>query len=891
MVEQSGISDLNSIPAGVRASNGDSTRGELRVFLGYAAGVGKTYAMLEAAQRRLSAGADIAVGYVETHQQQETDALLDGLEIISRREKIYRGMTLTEMDVDAVLSRQPQIVLVDDLAHTNIPDSRHPKRYLDIEDLLRKGVDVYTTVNVQHVESLNDIIVQITGITVDETVPDRFFDAVDQIELIDILPEDLLKRLEDGKIYVPEQSERAIRKFFLPGNLAALRELAMRQTARCIDHQMRTYMQTRAISGPWAASERLLVCISSSSLSARLVRTGYRLSRELDAEWFAVFVENPTHASLENTDRHRLNETMRLAERLGARVDTVSGSSVAEALLYYAQHNNITKIIIGQPLRPRWQELLRRSIINKIVRHSGDIDIYVISSGNEPVPSRRTPSRRLQFDLPAYLQAAGIVLAATLAGVVVNIIVTLDPANLVMFYLLAVMVVALRLGYGPSIMSAIAGVVAFNYFFVPLRYTFRVADAQYLLTFLGLFSIGVVIASLTSRTRSQAEVARKREQETTRLYSLSRKLSATVKQEVIIQQIVNHFQQAFQCEVALYLPTEGSLRMVECTEGFQPDKDKQASAVWAYEHGQSAGRGTEAISNATVRYVPMEMAQRGVIGVLALNMEDNKSLEQQRLLDAFAAQSALAIEAVRVGEEAQQARFLREKEKLHTTVLNSISHDLRTPLVSITGTLTSLLDRETHFDERSQHDLLKGAYSEAKRLNRLVGNLLDISRLESGSIKLKRDLCDLSEIIGVARSQLRELLGERQITIDFPDDLPMLPVDLTLLAQVFVNLLDNAMKYSKPDTPIEISACQTDKYIQIAVTDQGIGIPEGDFPHVFEKFYRASKVNGQSGSGLGLSICQGIVEAHGGKIWAEKRPEGGTCFTINLLLKPKNSLR
>ena len=486
----------------------------------------------------------------------------------------------------------------------------------------------------------------------------------------------------------------------------------------------------------------------------------------------------------------------------------------------------------------------------------------------------------------AYLQAAGIVLAATLMGAFVNSVTTLNPANLVMFYLLAVVIVALRLGYGPAMLSAAAGVIAFNFFFVPPQRALRVADAQYLLTFLGLFCVGVVIASLTSRVRNQTEAAQRRERETAQLYSLSRELSAVMEQDVIVQRIVSRAGQTFQCQTALYLPKAGQLQITAQTAPPPGKQDENEAVKWAYQHGQPSGCGTENMPDAAGHYVPLISAQK-VIGVLALYQQQDMPLEQQRLLDAFATQSAMAIEAVQLGEEAQQARLLREKEKLQAAVLNSISHDLRTPLVSITGTLSSLLQGDVLFDEHSRLELLTGAYSEAERLNRLVGNLLDMSRLEAGSMKLKRELYDLSEVIAVARSQLREQLSRRQVIISFSDDLPMIPVDLTLFAQVFVNLLDNAMKYSSPDLPIEIRATRSDASVQITVADHGIGIPERDMPHIFEKFYRASTVNGQGGSGLGLSICQGIVEAHGGTIEAKNRAEGGTCFLINLPLQPE----
>lgn len=888
MAKKLGTSVTDDQSIGIQAESAEAARGKLRIFLGYAAGVGKTYAMLEAAQQRLSEGVDIVIGLVDTHQQAQPMSLLRGIEVIPHREVIFNGQSWQELDTDAVLLRHPQIVLVDELAHHNAPDARHPQRYQDIEDILDAGIDVYTTVNVEHIESLNDVVAHITGVRVQEKIPDRLLDDAAQIELVDILPEDLLQRLEAGKVNISGLTGYPVHKFYRLGNLNALRELAMRQAARRVDHQMRSYMQTQAIAGPWAASERLLVCVSSNPLSARLLRTGCRLAQQLDAEWYVVYVEVPTRKSTEDVDRSQLNETLKLAESLGARVDTITGETVSDALLHYAHHNNFTKIIIGQALRPRWQELLRGSIVNNLIRHSGTIDVYVISGATQVITSN--PKRRYwpQLDFLAYVQAVLIVCVATLAGALVHAVVSLNPANLVMFYLLGVMIIALRFGYGPSVVAAVASVIAFNFFFVPPQYTFQVSDAQYLLTFLGLFSVGMVIASLTSRTRSQTEAARRRERETRQLYSLSRELSATVEQDVIVNHIVNHVQQTFQCETALYLPVADKLSSVAHSHGFQIDRDELEIAGWAYTHGQPAGRGTKTMSRALGHYVPLASAQR-IIGVLALYMENDLSVEQQRLLDAFATQSALAIEAVQLGEEAQQAHLLREKEKLQSAVLNSISHDLRTPLVSITGTLSSLLDHDAHLDERSQSELLVGAYAEAERLNRLVGNLLDMSRLEAGSTKLKRDLYDLSEVIGVARSQLREQLISRQIIINFPDDLPMISVDLTLFAQVFVNLLDNAIKYSDPHNPIEICAYQDSKNIQITIADRGIGIPTNELPHIFDKFYRASTAHGQGGSGLGLTICQGVIEAHGGHIAVQNREGGGTCFQITLPLQPEKS--
>jgi two-component system sensor histidine kinase KdpD len=859
-------------------------RGKFRIFLGYAAGAGKTYTMLEVAQRRKAEGADVVAAYVETHGYPETDALLKGLEIVPHRVVQVHGTTQTELDVDAVLARQPQIALIDDLSHTNPPDSRHPRRFQDIEELLNAGIDVYTTVNVQHIESLNDVVAQITGVTIEETVPDSVFDQADQIELIDILPEDLLQRLQEGPVQLSDQATAAMRKFFRPGNLTALRELAMRQTARRVDDQMRAYMQTRAIPGPWAASERLMICISSSPLSPRLVRTGYRLAQQLDARWHAVYVEAPPHNRLSTKDRARLNETMNLAEGLGAKVVSVTGQSVADTLLQYARRNNMTKIILGQPLRSRWQEWIRGSVVNRLIHEGGIIDIYVISSHDEPSARPTLPFRRHRFNIWNYLAAALLVTAATLGGSLLDALVKLNPANLVMFYLLAVVIIALWKGYGPAVMAAVLSVFVFNFFFVPPELTFHVTDAQYLLTFLGLLAAGVVIANLTSRAYRQTEAAQRHERETAQLYSLSRELSATVDPTVIVQAVLEHARHTFRCEAGIFLAQDDQLIARATTPGYDVDTGEHAAAMWAYEHVRTAGHGTDTMSSARARYIPLKTAQN-VIGVLGFQVNESVSPEQQRLMDAFAAQSALGLEATQLGEEAQQARLLREKEKLQSALLNSISHDLRTPLVSITGTLSSLRDNDAFFDAAARRDLLDGAYGEAERLNRLVGNLLDMSRLESGSLTLKQELYDVQEVIGVARSQLRERLHGREVVIHLPEDLPLVSIDLSLFAQVIVNLLDNAVKYSEPDTPIEICARQDKDIFEIEIADHGVGIPEEEIPRIFEKFYRARGASNYGGSGLGLSICQGIVEAHGGTIHAENREGGGTCFIIRLPLK------
>lgn len=854
-------------------------RGQLRIFLGYAAGVGKTHAMLRAGLQQKQEGTDVACAWVNTHGFEPSDRLLNEIGVIRSQTSPFTEPPQQSLILDEILDRRPALVLIDDLEQVNGADSSHPYRYQDIEELLDSGIHVYTTVNIQHLESLNDIVHQITGITIESTVPDRLFDSAEHIELIDMLPEDLLRRFQTDGIHIPHETQQLYRL----GNLRALRELALRQTAQHVDHQMRAYMINKAIPGPWAAGERLLVCISSNPLSTRLVRTGCRMAHELNTAWFVVYVDEPSGKELADPHQKQLYETMKLAEQLGAQVDRITGSSIAEALLDYARQQNITKIIIGQPLRPRWQEILSGSVVNQLIRQSGNIDVHVINSGSQTTTASPVFPYRLQMDPAVYLQAGIIVVFATLAALLVNTIITLDPANLVMFYLLAVVIVALRLGYGPSVITAIASVLIFNFFFVPPRYTMRVGDAQYLLTFLGLFIAGVVIASLTSRTHRQTEAARRREYETAQLLSLTRTLSTTVDRDEIASRIVNHVHQSFHHPVALYLEHGGKLTLQSHTEGFLTSRVDETLLPWTHQHRQSAGRGTETRPDAEAYYVPVMTAQHS-LGVLVLLLDQPLPMAKQHLLDASATQAGLALEAVQLGEAAQQAQLLREKERLQSILLNSISHDLRTPLVSITGTLSSLLEQDTKLETKTQHALLVDALSESERLNQLVGNLLDISRLESGSLKLKRELYDLSEIIGVARTQLRERTSERRFIIHLPVDLPMIDVDITLFAQVFTNLFDNALKYSSPHTPIEVKAECGDHQIKIQIGDHGMGIPPDEQPYIFNKFFRASNVEGRGGSGLGLAICQGIVEAHDGDLSVRNREEGGTWFIIQLPL-------
>jgi two-component system, OmpR family, sensor histidine kinase KdpD len=862
-------------------------RGKLKIFLGYAAGVGKTYAMLEAAHQRKEEGVDVVVGYVETHGRSETEALLAGLEVLPRKVFTYRGVTLTELDIDGVIARQPQLALVDELAHTNAPGSRHLKRYQDVIELLSAGIDVYSTLNVQHLESLNDVIAQITGVTVRETIPDRMIDEANEIELIDLPPDELLLRLQEGKVYIPEQAARAVHKFFRKGNLTALRELTMRRAAERVDDQMRAYMRTQAIPGPWPAAERLLVCITPNPLSERLVRSTRRLSDELNAEWLAVYVETPGHARLTQEERTRITKTLLLAEELGGRSLTLSGNSVPETVMQYASEHNITKIIAGKPLRPRWREILFGSVVDQLVRQSGKIDVYIISSetGAERVSEQED---RPYWSWRRY--ALGVLLVLAAAGISAMIQPYISPTNLVMIYLLAVVITATYLGRGPSLLVSFLSVLLFDFFFVPPFLTFAVADTEYILTFIGLFGVGLVISELTARVRDQAEVAQRRERETTTLYELSRDLSIADGLDEIVRSVTENISQTFGREVVIFLPEADdneSLKPYTANPNFGLDNNELAVANWAYQHGLSAGRGTDTLSASDARYIPLKTS-KGVVGILGVkpkNPGDHLTTDQRRMLETFASQSGLAIERARLSEQAQYAQLLQAAERLQTALLNSISHDLRTPLVSVTGALSSLAESGEAMDHEIRQSLIETAIEEADRMNRLVGNLLNMTRLEAGALQVVKQPGDVQDTIGTALENLRERLHDRQVLVNVPEDTPLAPMDFVLVVQVLVNLIDNSLKYSSEDSPIEINVKQANEEVLIHVCDRGVGIPAGDLEYIFDKFYRVQRPENISGTGLGLSISKGIVEAHGGRIWAENRPGGGTIVTFALPLE------
>jgi two-component system sensor histidine kinase KdpD len=877
-----GRPDPDALLARIKEQEARQVRGQLKLFFGAAAGVGKTYAMLEAARERREEGVDIVVGHVETHGRAETEALLQGLEILTPRPVEYRGATLREFDLDAALARRPALILVDELAHTNAPGSRHAKRWQDVIELLEAGIHVYTTLNVQHIESLNDIVAKITGVTVRETVPDSVLEEAHELELIDLPPDELLERFREGKVYLPAQAEEAVRHFFRKGNLIALRELALRRTAERVDAQMRTYMRDHAIEQIWPAGERLLVCIGPGRHSARLVRAAKRMADRLECEWIAAYVRTLAHARLSPEVRERVVQTMRMAEQLGATTVTLNGQRMSDEILAFARTRNVSKIVVGKPSRQLWRRIVFGSIVDALVEGSGEADVYVISGKAEtppvPVPRPRRPART---DWAPYGQAVAVVAVAT--GLAWVMFPFFQLASIIMAYLLGVILVAARHGRGPSFLASLLSVLAFDFFFVPPYLTFAVSDAEYLITFAVMLLAGFVISGLTVRIRAQAEAARHGEQQTAAIYAMSREFASTRGLDALLDIAVRHVSEVFRSQVVVFLPAAAGRLDLRGSPQFDVDANESAVARWVYEHRHAAGLGTTTLPGARALYVPLA-APRGPVGVMGLRplaADEFDTPERLHELETFANQTALAVERARLAEEAQGAQVRAEAERLRTSLLSSVSHDLRTPLTTISGAVSTVLDSGARLSDEARRELLDSAREEAERLSRLVSNLLEMTRIESGALQPKQEWHALDEVVGAALQRLRRRLGQHPITTRVPADLPLVPMDDVLVEQVLVNLLDNAIKYTPADSPITIIATATDQAVTVEVTDRGPGLPPGGETRVFERFYRVAP-DTERGAGLGLAICKAIVEAHGGHIWAHNVPGGGVAFFFTL---------
>jgi two-component system sensor histidine kinase KdpD len=868
------------------------SRGRLKVFFGAAAGVGKTYAMLEAARQQREAGVDVVIGVVETHRRPETEKLLVGLDTVSPRLVEYRGVVLKELDVDAAIARRPTLILVDELAHTNAPGGRHAKRWQDVLELRDAGIDVYTTVNVQHLESLNDVVGKITGVAVRETIPDSVFAQADEIELVDLSPEDLRRRLEAGKVYIPERAGEAMRHFFREGNLIALRELALRCVADHVDAQMQRYRRDRAVAPTWPVVERIMVCIGPDPLSARLVRAGRRLATRLGAPWVVAYVETPAHARMSEEVRARIAATLRLAERLGAETTTLTGPTVSDEVLAYARSRNVSQILIGKPARPLWRRILVGSDVDALVRGSGDINISVISGEREPD----------ELDLPrvrsrAPLSAYGLALLAVLVSTSVGYLMfpSFEVSNIAMTYMLGVVAVA-RKGHGPALLAALLSVAAFDFFFVPPYYSFAVRDTQYLVTLAVMLIVALVISDLTVRVTRQAEAARIRERRTAALYRLDQELADTHGVTELLEVGIRHVVDILDGQIAILLPDDqGHLQpRASLMSAFQLEPKDVAVAQWTYEHRQPAGAGAENLPRGEVLFLPLR-GSRGAVGVLAIRPSRPGTLddaELRRVLGAFANQIALAIERSLLTEEAQRARRRIEAEELRSSLLTSVSQDLQTPLTSITRAATALAANGNALDGPARRELAEVIRAEADQLHRLVSNLLDMTRLESGAARLHRANQSLGDVIRAAVGRMGQRLEGHPVSTNLPPTLPLVLIDRVLIEQVFFNLLDNAVKYTPESSPIEISAETSNGVVTVAFADRGPGLPPDILDRVFEKFYRAKSATSPGGAGLGLTICRAIVSAHGGRIWAENRLGGGLVFrfTLPLLERPPASV-
>ena len=855
-------------------------RGKLKIFFGACAGVGKTFAMLSEAQRLRAQGLDILIGVAETHGRQETAALLAGLATQPSRRIHHRGRLVTEFDLDAALARRPALILMDELAHSNAPGSRHPKRWQDVEELLEAGIDVFTTVNVQHLESLNDVVSGVTGIQVRETVPDPFFDAADEVVLVDLPPDDLRQRLHEGKVYIAGQAERAIEHFFRKGNLIALRELALRRTADRVDDQMRAWRDRQGEEKVWHTRDAILLCIGHGSGNEKLVRTAARLAAKFGSVWHAVYVETPQLHRLPENQRRAILSALRLAQELGAETATLAEQAEDKAILRYAREHNLGKIVIGRRSHRRWFN--RDTFADRLAQRAPDLDLLIVALDDKPAAlPAKTPDNRA-FTEKWRIQLRGCLVAVLLCALITFIanqwLPDFDAANLVMIYLLGVVIVALFYGRWPSVLATVINVVSFDLFFIAPRGTLAVSDVQYVLTFAVMLAVGLLIGNLTAGVRYQARIARYREQRTRHLYEMSKALAVGRTPQDIAHTSQQFIHSTFHARSLILSPDrEGALRPLTPVSGMTPWDE--AIARWSFDKGQPAGAGTDTLPG--VPYLILPLQHQGVAIVEPSNLRQLMIPEQQRLLETFTLLVANALERLALTASEEQARLASERESIRNSLLAALSHDLRTPLTVLFGqseilTLDLAAEGSRHAPQASeirQHVL---------NTTRLVNNLLDMARIQSGGFNLKKEWLTLEEVIGSALKTLEPGLGGRHIALDMPDPLALIHVDGPLFERVLINLLENAGKYAGRKAQIGIHASVTPEQLQLEVWDTGPGIPAGQEQAIFDKFARGNKESAIPGVGLGLAICQAIVEVHGGTITAHNRPERGARFCVTL---------
>ena len=884
-------------PDALLAAAHQEGRGRLKIFLGAAPGVGKTYAMLSSARRLSRAHLDVVIGVVETHGRIETEALLEGLELLPRRSVAYKGAELSEFDLDAALARRPALLIVDELAHTNAGESRHPKRYLDVEELLDAGIDVWTAINIQHLEGLSDVVSRLTGVVVRETVPDTVIDKADQVVVVDITPDELITRLSEGRIYLPDNARRAANGFFKPGNLTALRELALRRTADRVDDQMVDHLRQNAIEGAWPTAERILVCVGADVSSEQVVRAASRLASGLNASWIAVTLARSGHEITDAGALGRIDDAMRLAERLGAETARLAGRDLPEEILRFARRENITQIVIGRSSASFWARVRGRSLSGMLLRRASDIAVHVVVGGSES-PTRtawRWPERRLlAVDLPA---AALSVAVAVLVGRLVTHLLALP--NVSMIFLAAVLGCAVTLGQWAAIAAAILSFLAYNFFFIPPVFSFSIATPHEFFALVIFLLVGVTTGGLAGRVRDQSNAARERVKAIQSLYDLSRKLSATVSLDDVLWILARQAAAAVLGQAVLLLRDgEEAAGELSVRAAFPPEDTLQpgewAAARWAFSHGEAAGWRTGTLPNAVYRFQPIRTSS-GSIGVIGLAPGDRGrplSAETERTVAALVDQGALAIERAMLVVEARRSEALAERERLQTTLLSSISHDLRTPLASILGAVTGLRDYGPSMSEGDRDDLVCTIEDEARRLTRFVANLLDMTRVESGTLDLRRDWIDVSDVVRAAVTRARRAFPTRNIEWENEAADPLVEGDPILFEQVIFNILDNADKYATPGSPTRVRLTEQSGRLGLVVEDEGRGIPPGDLARVFDKFTRLQPGDGRpAGTGLGLAIAKGVVEAMGGTIRAESpvKAQHGTRVAIELPAVPPNT--
>lgn len=875
----------DALLAAFRSEHRNDGRGSLRIFFGYAPGVGKTFSMLQTAHRAIEAGRDVVVGYVERHARPETLALLNGIESLPVREALHQGIQLSEFDLDGALQRRPELLLVDELAHSNAEGSRHAKRWQDIDEVLAAGINVWTTLNVQHIESLNDIIGQITGVVVRETIPDHVFESADELELVDITPDELLERLNGGKIYLPEQAQKALLGFFQRSNLSALREMSLRRAASRVHYDVESERQLRSDAKPWATTERFLVCVGPSPSTARVIRTAKRMAVALEAQWVAMSVDVPGK-QLDRVAAARVAQHFRLAERLGAETVTLCDENIAKSVLDYARSRNVTKIFIGKPLQSRWKQLVSRSVVDQLLDASREIDVYIIQGGAEPEESLSAEHHATAW-IPGIVLAkiiAVTVLSGLVAALMSSVIAASPEANSAMIFLAGIAFVAFRYGRVPAIVSTVLAVLAFDFFFVPPFYTFAVSDTQYVVTFGVMLSIGILISTLASRLRFQLTHSRRRELRTNALYDLGKQLCAITGRDFLVAAACTKLAELVHGEVAAFLLNAADdIEVVYGSGGVIASHSLSIPvANWVIAHEQIAGCETNTLPNANASYFPV-LGANGCLGAIAIRAHGNPARivapEQRQLIDACINQLALAIERDQLVIDAADARVQMEAEQLRSTLLSSVSHDLKTPLAAIAGASSTLL-ANSKLDDVSRVQMLETVANEATRLNRLLENILQMSKLASGVVTPNLQWHVLEEIVGSAINRTQRDLQDHIITTQLADDLPLIHVDGILIEQLLINLLENAAKYTPRGSHLWIGAAMDASQLILSVCDDGPGVPKGEEKRIFEKFYRSSNMPDDGrGSGLGLAICRAIAKVHNGTIEA--------CPATDRALPPK----